>query len=109
MRYKASVHLRKADTAGRVPASILDGVVRQELLGQIGTALKPHLTIQQAVVTDELQPAAHADRINFTTELVILPGEQWNQFKEQLSQWCKAHFPAESDNQQTLFETLENP
>ena len=108
MKYKASVYLKKADTAGRVPASVLDEFVRTELLGQIGTALKPHLIIQQADVTDGSQSVTHTERVDFTTELIILPTEQWNHFRDQFSQWFISQDTNKSSGLLALFDALEN-
>lgn len=107
MRYKASIHLKQADTAGRVPASILDGFVREELLRQISAALKPNLTVEQAIVTENAQPVAYTDQVDFTTELVILPSNQWNQFIEQLRQWCDNQLPNETHELNALLSALE--
>ncbi|GAB3507860.1 hypothetical protein GCM10027341_43020 [Spirosoma knui] len=107
MRYKASVHLKKADTSGRVPASILDGFVREELLQKISAAIKPHLVIRQPAFTDLTQSETQADQVNFTTELIVLPGDRWNQFREQLSQWGHHLAADEFHHLQALLDTVE--
>ncbi len=107
MRYTASIHLKQADTEGRIPASILDEYIREELLRQLGTALKPQLAIQRGRAEVGSQAGSLASQVNFTTELVILQADQWHQLKEQLSGWCRLLFPDEPQRLDDLLHALE--
>lgn len=106
MKYTSSIQLKKADTEGHIPASIVDEYVRQELIRQVGIALKPYLSVQErSSENDRLN--AHANLINFTTELVVLSVAELNCFTDQLSDYFRLIPVEERHRLQTLIDTLE--
>ncbi|WP_080057981.1 hypothetical protein [Spirosoma aerolatum] len=109
MKYQASTHLKLADTTGRVPASILDGFIREELLRQISTALKSHLPIHRSPFTNPSQVTNQTDQVNFTTELVILSCDQWYRFRLEIDHYC-LDLPTDKRHElQALLDAMESP
>lgn len=106
MKYNASVQLKKADTEGRVPASILDEYVRQELIRQVGACLKPHLLIRKVMDTTSCGDA-HTSLVSFISEGVLLSAAEWNCVKEQLSHGFDSPIAGDLRSLQTLIDSIE--
>nr|WP_293836010.1 hypothetical protein [uncultured Arsenicibacter sp.] len=66
MHIKATISLKKADTDGRIPASILHEFVIAELLNQVNQSLRKELTIRQQADPDR------ADAVLFSTEFSVV-------------------------------------
>ncbi|MBC3789161.1 hypothetical protein [Spirosoma utsteinense] len=106
MKYTASVQLKKADTEGQVPASILDEYVRQELIRLVGACLKPHLIVRKMMDTTDCGDA-HTDLVNFISDGVVLSAAEWNCVKEQLSHGFGSPIAGELRSLQTLIDSIE--
>ncbi|OIN55600.1 hypothetical protein [Arsenicibacter rosenii] len=65
MQIKATISLKKSDTNGRIPASILNEFVLSELLNKVSQSLRNELRIHQQTDPDA------ADNVLFSTEFTI--------------------------------------
>lgn len=102
MTYKAITTLKKTDTEGRIPAYTLDQYVRSELSQQLIDAVKPRLLIHRSDQISESDHPAGSPVVTFTTELILLKPEQWQQLKKSLS----GSFDSLSSDQQHVLQQL---
>lgn len=106
MKYTASVQLKKADTDGQVPASILDEYVRQELIRQVGACLKPHLVVRKVL---DPTPCSnpHTGQVSFMAEGLLLSAAEWNCVKEQLNLGFSSPMDRDLRSLQSLIDRIE--